>query len=122
MQLVQDMEVADERDSEGYVDRLEQILALKFDAITSLRMELNEFQSSRKGVLEGHEPHKLIIRDENNANHASDSISAGKANGRRNYGNSNNSATNGNSSSNSGPSGRSGNASNLPSRFGMKPK
>lgn len=37
MQLVQDMEHADDRDSEGYVDKLEQILELKLEGITSLR-------------------------------------------------------------------------------------
>lgn len=37
MQLVQDMENAEERDSEGYVDKLEQILAVKMQGITALK-------------------------------------------------------------------------------------
>ncbi len=50
MQLVQDMEIAEDRDSEAYVDKLEQILAIKTDAIMSLRNELKDFQSLRAAI------------------------------------------------------------------------
>ncbi len=50
MQLVQDMEIAEDRDSEAYVDKLEQILAIKTDAIMSLRNELKDFQSLRVAI------------------------------------------------------------------------
>ncbi len=50
MQLVQDMEIAEDRDSEAYVDKLEQILAIKTDAIMALRSELKDFQSLRAAI------------------------------------------------------------------------
>jgi len=37
MQLVQDMENAEDRDSEGYVDKLDQILNVKMQGISALR-------------------------------------------------------------------------------------
>ena len=50
MQLVQEMEDAEDRDSEAYVDKLEQILGLKLDTISSLRDELRGFQSHRQAA------------------------------------------------------------------------
>jgi len=47
MLLVQEMENAEERDSEGYVDKLDDILSLKLDGIQSLRNELKQFQNYR---------------------------------------------------------------------------
>ena len=47
MELVQDMEVAEDRDSELYADRLSRILAIKNEAVTALRTELSQFRSYR---------------------------------------------------------------------------
>jgi ribosome-binding protein aMBF1 (putative translation factor) len=49
MQLVQDMERADDRDSEGYVDKLEQILELKLEGISSLR-KVGRYMSSPHSI------------------------------------------------------------------------
>ena len=48
MELVQDMENVDDRDSELYIDKLDKLLRVKFDAIGSLRTELDEFQRFRE--------------------------------------------------------------------------
>jgi hypothetical protein len=47
MQLVQDMEDDGDRDSEKYVDQLEQLLDVKSAAIDYFRAELNGFQKYR---------------------------------------------------------------------------
>ena len=47
MELVQDMENVDDRDSELYIDKLDKLLRTKFDAIGSLRAELEDFQRFR---------------------------------------------------------------------------
>lgn len=47
MELVQDMENVDDRDSELYIDKLEQILDMKSNAIEALRSELSLFQEYR---------------------------------------------------------------------------
>ncbi len=47
MELVQDMENVDERDSELYLDKLEHILLAKAAAIDELRGELSVFQKYR---------------------------------------------------------------------------
>jgi hypothetical protein len=50
MELVQEMENIDERDSDRYIDRLDRLLGAKGDAIASLRAELNSFQSYRTAM------------------------------------------------------------------------
>jgi hypothetical protein len=52
MHLVQEMEDADDRDSEGYVDKLEQLLTLKLESISALRHELNGFQTYRQMMID----------------------------------------------------------------------
>ena len=47
MELVQEMENVDDRNSELYIDKLERILSIKSEAIGSLRDELNSFQEFR---------------------------------------------------------------------------
>lgn len=47
MALVQEMESADDRDSELYVDRLEDLLGDKEDTITTLRQKIKSFQKYR---------------------------------------------------------------------------
>eukprot|EP01031_Cornospumella_fuschlensis_P033740 gene33740-40820_t len=47
MELVQEMEAVEERDSEGYLDHLERILDVKSLAIGTLRKELDSFQRFR---------------------------------------------------------------------------
>ena len=59
MHLVQEMEDADDRDSEGYVEKLEQILNLKLDSISSLRDELRTFQSFRQQQLKEEQASQL---------------------------------------------------------------
>jgi hypothetical protein len=50
MELVQDMENVDDRNSELYIDKLERILDVKSEAIYLLRTELNSFQQYRSIV------------------------------------------------------------------------
>lgn len=50
MELVQEMENVDDRNSELYIDKLERILAIKSEAIGSLRNELNSFQQFRSAI------------------------------------------------------------------------
>ena len=47
MELVQEMESVDERNSELYIDKLERILDVKSEAVYLLRNELNSFQQYR---------------------------------------------------------------------------
>lgn len=47
MELVQQMENIDDRNTEEYLDHLESILKAKSDAISTLRSELNSFLSFR---------------------------------------------------------------------------
>ena len=47
MALVQGMEVAEDRDSEQYADRLQQLLTTKQQAVQALRTELSRFRSYR---------------------------------------------------------------------------
>jgi len=47
MVLVQEMESADDRDSELYVDQLEELLSDKADTITALRQKIKSFQKYR---------------------------------------------------------------------------
>ena len=49
MEIVQEMENTEDRDSELYVDRLEHVLGLKCEAIEVLRKELHFFQAFRSG-------------------------------------------------------------------------
>lgn len=48
MELVQEMENADDRDAERYVDDLEVLLQAKYAAISKLRDAIRDFQSYRK--------------------------------------------------------------------------
>lgn len=48
MELVQEMENVDDRNSELYIDKLERILDVKSEAIYLLRNELNSFQQYRE--------------------------------------------------------------------------
>lgn len=50
MELVQQMENLDDRDSDRYIDSLARILEAKSDAIGSLRGELSAFQSYRTSM------------------------------------------------------------------------
>jgi hypothetical protein len=50
MELVQGMERTDERDSENYVDRLEDILNNRQEAIRTLRSKIHKFQLYRNQV------------------------------------------------------------------------
>jgi len=47
MELVQEMENVDERDTDVYLDKLERILDVKTDAINALKHELDSFQRYR---------------------------------------------------------------------------
>jgi hypothetical protein len=47
MELVQEMENVDDRDSELYIDKLDRILRAKSEAIGGLRSELGRFQRYR---------------------------------------------------------------------------
>jgi len=47
MLLVQNMEVAEDRDSEQYADRLSRILSVKDEAVTALRAEISQFKLFR---------------------------------------------------------------------------
>lgn len=47
MEIVQDMEGAEDRDSDRYLDKLEDILDLKSEAILTLRKELKSFNDWR---------------------------------------------------------------------------
>ncbi len=47
MELVQEMENVDERDTEIYIDKLERILDVKSVAIHALKDELDSFQHFR---------------------------------------------------------------------------
>lgn len=49
MELVQNMEVAEDRDSEAYADALERILAMKAEGVEALRAELDRFSAFRRG-------------------------------------------------------------------------
>jgi hypothetical protein len=51
MELVQQMENADDRNSERYIERLHDILAAKSTAIGQLRGELGSFQDYRASML-----------------------------------------------------------------------
>lgn len=48
MELVQEMESVEDRNSELYIDKLDRILAVKSEAIGLLRGELNSFQQFRR--------------------------------------------------------------------------
>lgn len=48
MELVQQMENVDERNTEHYVQRLQQILLIKSEAVKVLRKELTTFQLYRR--------------------------------------------------------------------------
>lgn len=50
MELVQQMENVDDRDSEHYIDQLERILSAKAHAIGSLQDELSSFQHYRAAM------------------------------------------------------------------------
>ena len=50
MELVQQMENVDDRDSEHYIDQLERILSAKASAIGSLQDELSSFQHYRAAM------------------------------------------------------------------------
>jgi hypothetical protein len=50
MELVQEMENVEDRNSESYIDKLESILDVKSSAISSLRNELYSFQQYRSIV------------------------------------------------------------------------
>ena len=50
MELVQEMENVEDRNSELYIDKLESILDVKSSAISSLRNELYSFQQYRSIV------------------------------------------------------------------------
>jgi hypothetical protein len=50
MELVQEMENVDERNTDLYVDKLELILRAKSNAISSLQSELHRFYSGRRKV------------------------------------------------------------------------
>ena len=47
MEIVQDMEGQEDRDSDQYLEKLEDILDLKSDAISTLRKELKSFNDWR---------------------------------------------------------------------------
>jgi hypothetical protein len=47
MEIVQDMENAEDRDSELYLDRLEELLNKRDDSIDTLRSQLIRFQEFR---------------------------------------------------------------------------
>ena len=49
MELVQEMETADDRDAELYVDKLEKVLNEKSNYVQLLQMQLRRFQQFRKG-------------------------------------------------------------------------
>ena len=49
MELVQDMESSDDRDSERYADMLYGILSVKSDSIRTLQQLLHSFQQFRGG-------------------------------------------------------------------------
>jgi hypothetical protein len=48
MELVQNMENMEDRDSESYVNRLDVIMELKSESVRNLRDELKKFQEYRK--------------------------------------------------------------------------
>jgi hypothetical protein len=48
MELVQNMENNDERDSDVYIDKLEDLLSVKSDAVGELRNKVKRFQEFRK--------------------------------------------------------------------------
>lgn len=50
MELVQEMENIEDRNSEVYIDKLERILDVKSEAIFLLRNELNSFQQYREFI------------------------------------------------------------------------
>lgn len=50
MELVQNMENVDERDTDDYISRLQQILALKSATINNLKLELRLFAESRSDI------------------------------------------------------------------------
>ena len=47
MEIVQDMESADDRDSDNYLSKLEDLLNLKAEGIYTLRKELKSFNQWR---------------------------------------------------------------------------
>lgn len=49
MELVQNMEVAEDRDSEAYANALERILTMKEEGVDALRAELDRFVAFRRG-------------------------------------------------------------------------
>jgi hypothetical protein len=53
MELVQEMENVDDRDSELYIDKLDRILQSKSEAIGGLRAELGRFQKYRAQSIKG---------------------------------------------------------------------
>ena len=56
MELVQDMETAEDRDADAYIENLETILKNKSSAILHLQMELKQFQEIRRkaGTIKQH--------------------------------------------------------------------
>jgi len=54
MELVQEMESVDDRNTDLYIDKLELILNMKSDAVTTLRDELTRFQHHRVQQLGRH--------------------------------------------------------------------
>lgn len=48
MELVQEMENVDDRNTDLYIDKLEMILNVKNDAVATLRDELSRFQHQRQ--------------------------------------------------------------------------
>ena len=53
MELVQTMETATERDADGYIESLEDILASKEAAVRGLQAELRRFRDLRAGAGRG---------------------------------------------------------------------
>jgi hypothetical protein len=47
MDLVQDMENVDDRNTDSYVEKLDKIIRVKSEAISSLRKELSSFRNFR---------------------------------------------------------------------------
>jgi hypothetical protein len=52
MELVQNMEATDDRDSEAYALELENVLKVKKNSVNVLRVELQRFQNFRSKQLE----------------------------------------------------------------------
>jgi hypothetical protein len=50
MELVQEMENVDDRNTDLYIDKLEMILNVKNEAVATLREELSRFQHQRQNI------------------------------------------------------------------------